>query len=147
MKICLVSDTHGNREILNDIYNANPNCNIYLHLGDSELPEDLIYPFISVKGNCDYFLDYPTHKIIKTPYCNIYCEHGHIHGRGSVDLLKRNDCKIYLYGHTHIQRVEKVEDYYFINPGSVTRPRDGSNGTYMVLELSKDKFEYKVIEL
>ena len=45
MKICVVSDSHGDREILRKIYLSNPNCDIYLHLGDSQLEEYLINPF------------------------------------------------------------------------------------------------------
>ena len=138
MKICVVSDSHGNRDILNQIYNANPNCNIYLLLGDSELPEEYIYPFISVKGNCDYFLDYPIYRIIHTPSGNIYCEHGHIHGKGNISLLEKYNCKVYLYGHTHVHKLEQVKDYYFVNPGSVERPRDSSNGTYLIIDCNQE---------
>ena len=138
MKICVVSDSHGDREILNRIYNSNPNCDIYLHLGDSELSEEYIHPFVSVKGNCDYFLDYPPFRIIETPCGRIYCEHGHVHLRGNISLLDRYNCKVYLYGHTHIHRLEKINDYYFVNPGSVSRPRDQTNGTYLLIECNKE---------
>ena len=147
MKICVVSDSHGDREILRRIYLSNPNCDIYLHLGDSQLEEYLINPFVSVKGNCDYFLDFPSFRIIKTPYGNIYCEHGHIHGKGNISLLDQFDSKVYLYGHTHIHLLEQIKDYYFVNPGSVSQPRDSTNGTYLIIECSKDKIEFEFKEL
>lgn len=146
MKICVVSDSHGDRDILRRIYNSNMNCDIYLHLGDSQLEDYLIHPFVGVKGNCDYFLDYPNYRIIKTPLLNIYCEHGHIHGKGNVCLLKEKNCKVYLYGHTHINMIENINDYYFVNPGSVSKPRDGSNGTYLIITIDEDiKFEIKEV--
>lgn len=145
MKICVVSDSHGNREILEKIYQINPCCDIYLHLGDSQLEEYLIHPFVSVKGNCDYFLEYPNFRIVDTPYGKLYCEHGHIHGKGNISLLNQYGCKVYLYGHTHIYKLEQIGDYYFVNPGSASRPRDDSNGTYLIITCNEKeiKFEFK----
>lgn len=147
MKICVVSDSHGEREILERIVRINPDCDIYLHLGDSLLPDYLISPFVSLKGNNDYLLDYPSSRIIKTEYCNIYCEHGHIHGIGNSYLLEKNNCKVYLYGHTHVHKLEKIKDYYFVNPGSTSLPRDGSNGTYLIIKTSIDNIEFEFKEL
>ena len=132
MKICVISDSHGDRDIIRKIYNQNLNCDIYLHLGDSQLDESLIYPFVGVRGNCDYFSDLPAFKIITTPYGKIYLEHGHIHKMVTVSFLRKYDCKIYLYGHTHIKKVDKIDEYYFFNPGSVSLPRDGDEGTYLI---------------
>lgn len=137
MKICVVSDSHGDREILQSIRFRHPDCHIYLHLGDSQLDEQWIAPFVSVKGNCDSFCDYPHFRIIDTPYGKIYAEHGHRTGRVDVDFLKRNGCKIYLSGHTHVHALEKRGEYIFANPGSLTRPRDGTNGTYLLVELTE----------
>lgn len=146
MKICVVSDSHGDRDILQKIYNANINCDIYLHLGDSQLDPYLISPFVSVKGNCDYFLDYPNHRIIKTSKGNIYCEHGHIHGKGNISLLKENNAFIYLYGHTHIHKLEEINGFYFANPGSCSRPRDDTNGTYLIIDINEEvKFVFKEV--
>lgn len=143
MKICIVSDSHGDRDILQKIYNLNSNCDIYLHLGDSQLDSNWLLPFISVKGNCDYFSDYPDFKIISTPFGNIYAEHGHLHNHCTIDFLKSKNCQIYLYGHTHIHKIVQIGDYYFFNPGSVSSPRDGTCGTYLILELKKDIISYQ----
>ena len=58
MKILLVSDTHGNNVALDALVKKYPNMDLYLHCGDSESDEYSIYPFRSVKGNCDYFGDF-----------------------------------------------------------------------------------------
>ena len=107
------------------------------------MPEYMMDSFISVKGNCDYFIDYPLYRTIETPYGKIWCEHGHIHGRGNIEFLKEHDCKVYLYGHTHIHKIEEVNGYYFVNPGSTSRPRDGSDGTYLIIEAYKDEIKFK----
>lgn len=147
MKICVVSDSHGDMEILKKIYLANPNCDIYLHLGDSLLDEAYIYPFVSVKGNCDYFIDYPLFKIISTPYGNIYLEHGHIHGCGNEFIMKKYNAKVYLYGHTHIHKIEHINNYYYVNPGSTSFPRDGTNGTYLLMDCDENNIKFKFVEL
>ena len=41
----------------------------------------------------------------------------------------------------------QIKDYYFVNPGSVSRPRDSTNGTYLIIECSKDKIEFEFKEL
>lgn len=147
MKICVVSDTHGDLDILEKIYQLNPECNIYLHLGDSLLDEHYLNHFVGVRGNCDHFSNLPDYRIISTPSGNIYAEHGHIHGRGSINLLKKYDCKVYLYGHTHIHRLENMDGFYFANPGSCSYPRDGTSGTYLIIDIENDKinFEFKEI--
>lgn len=142
MKICVVSDSHGDREILQTIYLRHRDCHIYLHLGDSQLEERWIAPFVSVKGNCDYFSDYPLFRIVDTPYGKIYAEHGHRAGKVDIDFLKRNGCKIHLRGHTHVHDLEKRGEYFFANPGSLTRPRDGTGGTYLLIELTETVAEF-----
>lgn len=76
MKIVIVSDSHGNREIIEKIVLQNPSANIFLHAGDSGLCKLEISPYVSVKGNCDYESDFPDKLIIKTPYGNLYMTHG-----------------------------------------------------------------------
>mgnify|MGYP003297992236 CR=1 FL=1 len=55
MKILLVSDTHGNNEALDKILKIHPDMDLYLHLGDSESTPELLRPFVTVKGNCDFY--------------------------------------------------------------------------------------------
>ena len=38
------------------------------------------------------------------------------------------------YGHTHVSACEKFEDYIYMNPGSVSIPKDGTPHGYMTLE-------------
>ena len=53
-EIVVVSDTHYNNEPLKEIVNRFPSALAYLHLGDSQVSEKELFPFISVKGNNDY---------------------------------------------------------------------------------------------
>ena len=142
MKIVVVSDSHGNVDVLRDIALREGDADIFLHCGDSQVNEAYISPFVSVKGNCDYFMDYPPFRIVDTPYGKIYVEHGNRLFPMGVGTLKELGCSIYLQGHTHIKKLIKEEDIYFANPGSITKPRDGDLGSYLVIHLTKDKVDF-----
>ncbi len=147
MKIIVVSDSHGDVDILKDIVKKNPNADIYLHLGDSCVEEPYINPFVSVKGNCDYFSSYPEYRIIKTKRCNIYANHGHLRSYVDNSFLKSKDCKIYLFGHTHCHFIKQDGEYLYLNPGSTSRPRDGTNGTYMIMNIDENEIEITIKEI
>ena len=66
MKILLVSDSHTQSQILQDLYHQYPNMDLYLHAGDLEADEQSIRPFDCVKGNCDHFSRLPERRIIHT---------------------------------------------------------------------------------
>lgn len=147
MKIIIVSDSHGEIDLLRKIVNQNLDADVFLHLGDSQLPEDYLNPFCSVKGNCDFFVPYPSYRILHTPYGDFYCEHGHLRGGITTEFLKIRQCVGYLYGHTHCRKNEIRDGIHFINPGSLTRPRDGLSGSYIVMNCEKDKLEIKYVDI
>ena len=132
MEMVLVSDTHGNIEVLKKIYERHPHANYYLHLGDSERYPEEIQPFSSVQGNCDPYDVYPMSRYFKTRYGTFYLEHGHGKGR-SLDYMASKHADFYIYGHTHIQDIRTYQGMYILNPGSPTLPRDGSIGKYLLL--------------
>ncbi len=147
MKIVVVSDSHGNREILQKIVNDNQDASLFIHAGDSQVLPQAIDPFRAVKGNCDIGYDYPKELYIETPYGNIYVTHGHQFYQITKDFIKSKHCKIFIFGHTHKHYLEKCEDSYVCNPGSVTRPRDKTNGTYLVINLTQNdvNFDFKYL--
>lgn len=77
IKIIIASDSHGDTHLLQQIANANPKVDWYLHAGDSEDTADAIFPFISVKGNCDYLINDKERIIKVNDYFTIYMCHGH----------------------------------------------------------------------
>ena len=42
--------------------------------------------------------------------------------------------EIFVYGHTHVLRAEKKDGRIYLNPGSVSIPKEGNIPTYGVLE-------------
>lgn len=62
----------------------------------------------------------------------------------NIDLYTRYDYVI--LGHTHHKMIRKIKSTYVINPGSIGQQRDGKGSSYLILDLDKNKFEFKIIE-
>lgn len=145
MKILVVSDTHKNYAALHAVVEKNPDADMLIHLGDGEhefgdvnreFPQ---VPMVYVGGNCDFGTHKTTHIVHACGY-KIFCCHGHTLGvHGGLDLLvstaKQNDCKIALYGHTHLYRTEIVNGVFVMNPGSLDSPRNHNKPTFGVIQL------------
>lgn len=130
MKIIVTSDIHGNIEILNKVRMIEYDASYFLDAGDSQLSGDELHTFLSVKGNMDYFVDLPFVR-----HVNIY-ENDIIIYHGNAILNKseiNQNTKIIISGHTHIASIQKFSNIYFINPGSLSRPRDDLYGSYIVI--------------
>ncbi len=150
MKIVVVSDSHSNVSILNEIANKNYDADIFYHLGDSELPEYLLNRFTGVRGNCDYN-DLPPEKDVEIDGFKIHLEHGNSinFAINPEEYIKQKKCDIFLFGHTHRRYANKIGSTYCFNPGSLTRPRDGESGSYLILYLLKNheiKYEFKNVD-
>lgn len=93
-----------------------------------------------VRGNCDtevdqMVLDFP----IMAEYCIlpvgkhvIFATHGHKFNETELPPLCKGD--ILLNGHTHVPACTAHEDYLYMNPGSVSIPKNESWHGYMILE-------------
>lgn len=150
MKIVVVSDSHSNYSVLEEILNKNYDADTFFHLGDSELPEYMLNSFTCVKGNCDY-TDFARERDVKLNGYKIHLEHGNSYNFlvNTTDYIQSKDCDIFLFGHTHRCFAKRIGKTYVFNPGSITRPRDGDKGTYLVINLIKDQeitWEFKTLE-
>lgn len=143
MKILFLSDTHGDDSVIRKIHRLHPDMDRYIHGGDSESLPSLISPFVSVLGNRDHCHDFKKVIVMDTPLGKLMVEHI---PDTSIEDLKRDNIKFYLHGHTHLKRYEIIDDIYFLNPGSLTRPFDGFVG-YIILDITSDKVDVKFMEL
>lgn len=149
MKIIVVSDSHGNYSLLNEIYLKHFDASFFYHLGDSQLPEYMLHSYCGVKGNCD-FIDLPTTRDIEIEGYKIHLEHGNnFHFQVNPEKYIENlECDIFLFGHTHKKLATKIKNTFVFNPGSLTRPRDGEKGSYLILEINKnEEIKYKFVEI
>ena len=145
MKIIIVSDSHGNKDIINKLYNQN-NFDYFIFLGDiiSDV-KDIIHNdnVLYVPGNCDFFSKEQEVLVKKLGgYKFIIC-HGHTFGVKNninklVEFAKSNNADFCLFGHTHIPLIKEVAGVQLINPGSVSKPREGEP-TYCVLKIIDGK--------
>lgn len=137
-KILIVSDTHGDTELLTKILLEN-HCDINLHLGDSQLPEYMLSSFLVVRGNCDYFIDFPTSRDLVVENFKIHLEHGDKIYTSLENYINNIDCDIFLFGHLHKVMNFKINKKLVLNPGSLTCPRDANEGSFIILTLDKNK--------
>jgi len=63
---------------------------------------------------------------------SIYATHGHIYNAEKPFSGAKK--YILLHGHTHIPVITDYEDFTYINPGSVSIPKDNSFHSYMIYE-------------
>ncbi len=100
--------------------------------------------FIWVRGNCDGRVDEMVTNIkiknnlkikSKSIFKNILLTHGDLFKtiNNKICFKKKLFTKIVFYGHTHIFDVTNVKGTYYINPGSITIPKDG-NKSYLIFE-------------
>ena len=58
--------------------------------------------------------------------------------KGFNEFFNNINADIFLYGHTHVYKLEKHDEHFFINPGSTTLPKEGNVKTYMIYDLESD---------
>lgn len=98
---------------------------------------------LCVRGNCEaevdqMVLEFPVladYAIIDTGKKLIYATHGHVYNESNLPPLKNGD--ILLNGHTHIPKCTEHNSYIYMNPGSVSIPKENSHHGYMTFENSK----------
>lgn len=181
MKILIASDIHGSAYYCEKLLNVfeEEKADRILLLGDilyhgprNDLPKDyapkkviaMLNPLkdklICVRGNCDTEVDQMVLEFpVLADYCIlpvgdhlIYATHGHNYNESKLPPLCKGD--ILFNGHTHIPKCVEHEDYVYMNPGSVSIPKENSAHSYMILENGvflwknlEDKSVYNKFEL
>ena len=154
MNIFITGDTHGDLSrvlemydaITNDTPNGIPHVDKFdylIHCGDYkkdgfELGKKLGLPVITVFGNCDDVWE-PDFDIIDTDAGSIVATHGHIEDINNThehlyELAEDQGCNCICYGHSHIAVYGEENGYLVINPGSLTKPLDGTLGSVAILK-------------
>ncbi|MGN1343660.1 MAG: metallophosphoesterase family protein [Traorella sp.] len=143
MKIVLMSDSHGRNDLIDMIIKLHPDAKMYLHCGDIECDER-VYPMLTtVKGNNDYFADYPTMVKLKLGTYRVLMLHSHTCPYRNKDsfmahLAKQYECDTVFYGHSHVAKDEIVDGVRLINPGSLYYSRDGRPVSYCVIRIDSE---------
>jgi len=156
MKILVLSDTHGDIDKAEKAIKKCSGVDLIIHLGDyfrdaqrlasifPDIPIEYIY------GNSDFMIeDVPAEKLLECEGKRIFITHGHRYSvKWDYDKLDRKakeiKADILLFGHTHIADVVKRDNYYLVNPGSISDPRDDSDESYVIIEINDDGIEFEV---
>ncbi|MBI5555915.1 MAG: phosphodiesterase [Elusimicrobia bacterium] len=153
MKIGVVSDLHGSllafektshlfrmrkvELILNagDVFNYGPRN----PWPEGYAPGDLVkalnglsIPMIIAQGNCDSEVDQAALNVpLLSPCVFVYVDgkkivvnHGHkLSDDEKIQLAKRLNIDIFIVGHTHLPKLERLEKMILLNPGSPALPK------------------------
>lgn len=105
---------------------------------------------LCVRGNCDsevdqMVLEFPVlaeYALLYLDGRQVFVTHGHKFNTANPPALKAGD--ILLHGHTHVQIIDDSHGYVYMNPGSVSLPKEGKQKSYMIYE--DGKFSVKSLE-
>jgi putative phosphoesterase len=161
MKLFIASDIHGSAYYCKKMLECfdKEGADRMLLLGDllyhgprNDLPRDYspkeVIPMLNaykdkilaVRGNCDadidqVVLEFPImaeYSYIALEDRVIYATHGHIYSYDNIPPLKEGD--VFIQGHTHVP-VDYVKDgIRFLNPGSVSIPKEDSGHGYIIFD-------------
>ena len=136
MLIGIISDIHGH--LPEAAKTALKDCDVIINAGDTCSREammqlECIAPTVAIYGNCDRFVDYgPTvHDVARPSYEGVrfYV----VHDPNQIPAELPRGTRVVVHGHTHVPREEEVDDVLYLNPGSCTEPRRGSDPGVMTL--------------
>ncbi len=166
-KIMIASDIHGSayycRKMLERYNEEKPDRLVLLgdilyHGPRNDLPEEyapkeviaMLNPLrnkiICVRGNCDTEVDQMVldFNVLEEQAClfindkTLVLAHGHKLDEKNIPALCEGDYLI--CGHTHVPCYKQMDGYTYLNPGSVSIPKEGSAHSYMIFT---DKFYWK----
>ena len=161
MKLMIASDIHGSAkwcERMLEAWRAERPDRLVL-LGDllyhgprNDLPEEYapkrviamlneVAPhLLCVRGNCEAEVDqmvlsFPVmadYMALLVDGHALYATHGHVHGEDNPPPLMPGD--FLLCGHTHVPGCRRHETFTYLNPGSVSIPKNDTPHSYCVLQ-------------
>lgn len=161
MKLLVISDIHGSLFYLQkmiEIFEKNSYDKILI-LGDelyhgprnplpknyspkevAELLNRYKNKIIAVRGNCDsevdqMVLEYPIMSDYNLIFWNnkkIFMTHGHTYNINNPLPMEEGD--ILIYGHFHIPMINTENKRIFLNPGSISLPKENSENSFGVFE-------------
>ena len=161
MKYLIASDIHGSakfcRLLFERIADEKPDALVLLgdelyHGPRNDLPEEYApkevismlnscsVPVTAVRGNCDAEVDqmvlgFPImadYALIQLDGLKLFATHGHVFSESNPPA--NSGCDVLLCGHTHIPACRDHDSFVYINPGSVSIPKENSPHSYMTLQ-------------
>lgn len=146
-KVLVVSDTHTHNDKWIELINK-LKPNVILHCGDHCTQEEIMNKYATywVAGNNDIYGE--EIKIFNIENVKFILMHGHQASRidlkkwklNLIQLAKQNNVNVLVYGHSHIQDIDEIDNIIAINPGSLEYPRNPELlPTYITFDVDNDK--------
>ena len=171
MRIMIASDIHGSAKYCRMLLARyrEEKADRLLLLGDhlyhgprNDLPEEYAPKQVAemlnaykdeifcVRGNCEaevdqMMLSFPVmaeYSLLPLGDRLIFITHGHVFNKENLPPMKAGD--ILLHGHTHVPACEQIGLYMYMNPGSVSIPKNGTPHSYIMLQ--DETFTWKTLE-
>ncbi len=171
MKYLIASDLHGSMKYCSSLLDrfGDECADKIIFLGDvlyhgprNDLPDGyapkevasalngIAGKIVCVRGNCDcevdqMVLDFPVlaeYGVLLLNGKNVWITHGHKFNKQTPLPFAKGD--ILLHGHTHVPIKEDCGDFVYLNPGSLSIPKNGSDRSYMTY--SDGVFEWKKLD-
>ncbi len=162
MKLMFISDIHGistnldkvkqkfeefkcdKLVVLGDLYYIGPRNKIVEGYSIEKVKsflESMKDRLICIRGNCDAEVDLMVSNfpiindlsLVMTENHDLYITHGHIYNESNWS--KENS--ILIYGHLHVPFIKKIETNYYVNPGSISLPKEGNKPSYLIYDENK----------
>ena len=149
MKALVFSDSHGKLNNLLAVLEKHSDYEAIFPLGDVESDEKRLrsitpYPVYMVRGNCDYYSGCQEKLAIDWYGKHIVMCHGHryLGYGGGIDSLRylgeQEKADVVMFGHTHVPLLEELDGRIYLNPGSISKPRQKNKiPTYTIMHMDE----------
>jgi len=105
---------------------------------------------LAVRGNCDaevdqMVLEFPImadYALIEVDGFDLFVTHGHLYDEANPPLLRAGS--VLLNGHFHVTPCHVHENFVYMNPGSISLPKEETPHAYLIYE--NHQFTWKNLE-
>jgi hypothetical protein len=149
MQILVISDSHGETAQIKKLLEQYADtAQAVLHLGDRDsdllqLAAQTNLSVYTVAGNCDDGASSPRERSCEFNRRRVFMAHGNkLNINFGVERLvyraREVSAAVCLYGHTHRSEIFTKDNIFFMNPGSITEPRDHKAPSYGLLYIDDE---------
>ncbi len=147
-RIVLISDVHGDFDIMERILESNQDADIKIFLGDfqtNKLAEQELankFDFV-VRGNNDHYGISDANLLTEVEGIRIFMTHGdayftfkeYVSKNKLAKAAEKHGATLALHGHDHKASISTHGSVTVFNPGSPSYPRFGSKAAYGIIEI------------
>lgn len=156
MKVGILSDTHMMKKFMDMTIPYLKDCDLIIHAGDNFSDSKYIHSMtnvgvMAVKGNCD-FENVEEELVFEVEGKTIFLCHGDRYGvKYGIDEIEKKakeyEADIVIFGHTHIPLQIEKDSILYINPGSVSLPRQVTYRSFVIMDIQDSNIKIDEIKI